>query len=263
VDSGDDAAVVRIQGDAVLKTDQVIDGVHFLSRSAKPESIGHKAIARALSDIAAMGCYPVFAVAAMAVPRRSRMAHLKRVFVGMDRTARAFGVSIVGGDVSSHDAPLAITVSLLGETRGLKAVRRSGARVGDLVLVTGPLGESIRGKHLAFVPRVREGLVFNRRYSVHAMIDVSDGLVVDLGHLCEESGVAAELWAERIPCVGSLESALYDGEDYELLLAANPEASERIARARLAVAIGRIRAGSGVHLAGRRLRPRGWEHRFG
>ncbi|MBI2900031.1 MAG: thiamine-phosphate kinase [Planctomycetes bacterium] len=264
VDSGDDAAVVRVDGDAaLLKTDAVIDGVHFLSGEAKPEEIGHKAIARSLSDIAAMGCVPTFAVVGMAVPRRATMPFLKRIFLGMNRTARRFDTCIVGGDLSSYDGPLAITVSLLGETRGLRPVTRAGARVGDRVLVTGPLGGSIRGRHLTFTPRVREGLALNRHYDIHAMIDVSDGLVVDLGHVCEESGVAAVLYPDRVPRNRTLEEALYDGEDYELLFTAAPEEADRVARANLGVIIGEVRPGRGVFLNGRRLKPRGWEHRFG
>lgn len=262
VDSGDDAAVVRIEGDAVLKTDAVIEGVHFLSR-AKPEDVGHKAVARALSDIAAMGCRPAFAVVAMAVPRRVPLARLKRLFDGMNRTAKRYDVAIVGGDVSSHRGPLAITVSALGETRGLRPVLRSGAVPGDRVLVTGPLGGSLRGHHLTFTPRVREGLALNRHYEIHAMIDISDGLVVDLDHICEESGVSAVLYGDRIPRRGTLEEALYDGEDYELLFTAAPEEADRIVQARLGTILGEIRPGLGVHLDGRRLRPRGWEHRFG
>lgn len=263
VDSGDDAAVVRIEGEEVLlKIDAVIEGVHF-RRDARPESIGHKAMARPLSDIAAMGCVPTFAVVGAAVPRTTGMDFLRRVVTGLLKTARTFDVAVVGGDISSHSGKLALTVSLLGETRGLKPVLRSGARIGDRILVTGPLGGSIRGKHLTFTPRVREGLALNRHYEIHAMIDISDGLVVDLGHVCDDSGVGGVLYEERIPCVGTLEQALYDGEDYELLFTAAPEEADGIRRAGLASVIGEVTPGRGVRLGKRRLKVRGWEHRFG
>lgn len=263
VDSGDDAAVVRVEGGEVLfKIDAVIEGVHFRG-DARPESIGHKAIARPLSDIAAMGCVPTFAVVGAAVPRTASLDFMRRVSAGLLKTAKKFGVSVVGGDISSHAGKLALTVAMLGETRGLKPVLRSGAQVGDRILVTGPLGGSIRGKHLTFTPRVREGVALNRHYEIHSMIDVSDGLVVDLEHICDESGVGAVLDAKRIPCVRTLEEALYDGEDYELLFTAAPEEADRIRRAGAATPIGEITPGRGVRLDKRRLKDRGWEHRFG
>jgi hypothetical protein len=137
-----------------------------------PEEIGHKAIARCLSDIGAMGCYPTFAVVAMMIPRNAREAWIKRVLTGLDRTARKFDTAVVGGDVASHAGKLAINVALLGEPRGLPPVRRSGARVGDAIAVTGPLGGSILGKHLRFTPRVHEGIELNRRFEIHSMIDL-------------------------------------------------------------------------------------------
>lgn len=263
VDSGDDAAVVRVEGEEVLfKIDAVIEGVHF-RRDARPESIGHKAMARPLSDIAAMGCVPTFAVVGAAIPRTTGTEFMRRVVTGLLKTAKKFDVAVVGGDIASHSGKLALTVSVLGETRGLKPVLRSGAQVGDRILVTGPLGGSIRGKHLTFTPRVHEGVGLNRYYEIHSMIDISDGLGVDLGHICDESGVGAVLYPERIPCVGTLEQALYDGEDYELLFTAAPEEADRIRRTGLATVIGEISPGRGVRLGKRRLKVRGWEHSFG
>ncbi len=281
VDSGDDAAVVRVGGRHVLfKTDSVIDGVHFDGRRARPEEIGHKAIARPLSDIAAMAGVPTFAVVAMMVPRRMREATVRRVVLGMERTAAAFGTAIVGGDVSSHAGRLAVTVSLLGEPGERPPVLRRGARRGDAVAVTGPLGGSILGKHLRFRPRVREALELGRRFDLHAMIDVSDGLAVDLGHLCEESAVGAILAESRVPIARAarrlaarngrpaLDHALADGEDYELLFTLPARQAPSLERSGKGRVIGEITARKGLYLRRRdgtvaELALRGWEHRFG
>ena len=276
VDTGDDAAVLKFgAADVLFKTDGVIDGVHFDSAKARPEDIGHKAIARCLSDIAAMGGLPSFAVVAMMAPRNADERYLRRVYLGMEKTARAFRTSIVGGDFASHPGKLAITVALLGEAAGVDPVRRSGARPGDVVGVTGPLGGSILGRHLTFTPRVKEG----RRLAkvVSAMIDVSDGVATDLGHLCRESGAGAVLDERRVPVSAAarrlskkdgrtpLAHALCDGEDYELLYAAAPERARRIEAAGLGRSIGEIVAAEGLFLKRRdgrleELTAKGWEH---
>lgn len=280
VDSGDDAAVLKVgRGNLLFKTDSVIDGVHFDSRTARPEAVGHKAIARCLSDIAAMGCYPTFAVVAIMIPRNAREAYVKRVLAGLDRTAERFKTPVVGGDVKSHAGKLAISVALLGETRGLEPVRRSGARVGDAIAVTGPLGGSILGKHLRFTPRVQEGLELNRRFELHSMIDISDGLSTDLGHVCDESRVGAVLYQDRLPISSdakrlarrdrrkALDHALSDGEDYELLFTLPAIQAGRLEKSKLGRVIGEIAAVDGLYLKGpdgalRELARSGWEHRF-
>jgi thiamine-monophosphate kinase len=280
VDSGDDAAVLKVgRGNLLFKTDSVIDGVHFDSASARPEAVGHKAIARCLSDIAAMGCYPTFAVVAIMIPRNAREIYVKRVLTGLERTAEKYGTPVVGGDVKSHDGKLAISVALLGETRDLEPVRRSGARIGDAIAVTGPLGGSILGRHLTFQPRVREGLELNRRFELHAMIDISDGLTTDLGHLCDESRVGALLQEDRLPISRdakklsrrdrrpALDHALNDGEDYELLFTLPAIQARKLERSRLGKVIGQVTGLSGLYLQSasgepRELARRGWEHRF-
>jgi len=276
VDSGDDAAVLKGgRGHLLFKTDSVIDGVHFDSRTAKPEEIGHKALARCLSDIGAMGCYPTFAVVAMMIPRNAREAWIKRLLTGLDRTARKFDTAVVGGDVASHAGKLAINVALLGETRGLPPIRRSGARVGDAIAVTGPLGGSILGKHLRFTPRVREGVELNRRFEIHSMIDLSDGLATDLGHLCEESRVGAVVEETRIPIAPAarrleglpLDHALFDGEDYELLFTLPATEAVRVEKSGRGKVIGQVSAADGIYLRNRdgnlrEVQRRGWEHRF-
>jgi thiamine-monophosphate kinase len=280
VDSGHDAAVVRFgRAQVLFKTDSVVDGVHFLSASARPEEIGHKAVARGLSDIAAMGCAPTFAVAAMMIPSGAREPWIKRVMSGMERTASRYGVAIVGGDLTGHRGPLAINVCVLGEPRGRPPVSRRGARPGDALAVSGPLGGSILGKHLRFAPRVREGLELNRRFTLRAMIDISDGLAVDLGHLCDESGVGAVLYERRIPVSAAaralgrrdgrspLDHALADGEDYELLFAVPADEAARVERSGLGTVIGMATRRRGLRLARKGgqtepLAPRGWEYGF-
>ena len=271
VDSGDDAAVVRVgRRSVLLKTDAVIDGVHFRLSRAKPELIGHKAIARPLSDIAAMGCRPTFAVVAMAIPLRMARTLLRGVFLGLKKTADRFGVSIVGGDIASHDGKLTVTVSLMGETCGARPVLRSGAKAGDRILVTGTLGGSLEGKHLRFVPRVREGTELARRFRIHSMIDISDGLVTDLAHVCTSSGVGAILESKKIPVSAAakrmkgrpLDHALYDGEDYELLFTASSRTSSRIVAQKRAKIIGEIIPGKAMLLEGKPMHRGGWEHEW-
>lgn len=266
VDSGDDAAVLAFGSSRVIfKIDGILSGVHF-DGSAAPEAIGHKALARCLSDVAAMGGTPRYAVVAMAVPRKVRPEYLRRLYRGMEKTARRFDTAIVGGDFATHAGKLAITVALLGETAGRGPVRRSGAKPGDRIGVTGPLGGSILGKHLRFTPRLKEGLRLNRAGAT-AMIDLSDGFARDLHHLCEESRVGAVIDARKLPIAAAarrlpgraLDHALFDGEDYELLYTIPPG---RKAPGRI---VGEVVAARGVFLrrgngALAELPDRGWEH---
>ncbi|HEU4339838.1 MAG TPA: thiamine-phosphate kinase, partial [Planctomycetota bacterium] len=166
VDSGDDAAILKIGRERILfKTDSVVEGVHFASGTA-PERIGYKALARPLSDIAAMGGLPVAAVAAAIVPSTWPLERAKRLHLGMEKLR----VPIVGGDLCTHKGPLSLSVSVVGDMIGTEPVLRSGARPGDLILVTGRLGGSIKGKHLTFKPRLAEGRLFaTRKTRVHAM----------------------------------------------------------------------------------------------
>jgi thiamine-monophosphate kinase len=265
VDSGDDAAVLKIGRERILfKVDSVIEGVHFV-RATRPEDIGYKALARPLSDIAAMGGEPVAAMAAAVLPRTWPLDRAKRLQKGMER----LGVPIVGGDIATHRGPLSLSVSVMGDMKGAAPVLRKGARPGDLLLVTGSLGGSIRGKHLRFKPRLAEGQLFATKSRVHAMIDISDGLARDLGHLCEAGTVGAELQSTRIPVSrgSTLDGALHDGEDYELLAAADSRTAWSIERAGKGTIIGRVLPTPGLWLVSkeglrRRLEPRGFEHRL-
>jgi len=266
VDSGDDAAVLKFGRERILfKVDSVLEGVHF-RRNDPPEWVGHKALARPLSDIAAMGGVPVGALAALMMPRSMPMARAKLIYRGMEK----LGVPVVGGDISTHPGKLAISVSVLGDMRGARPVLRSGAKPGDVLMVTGPLGGSIRGKHLKFEPRLEEGRIFATRLRVHAMIDISDGFARDLGHLCEASGVGATLFGPAIPTMtgSSIKGALYDGEDYELIIAAPPATAAMIDREGLGISVGMVRSGRGIRMYDNDglvavIGPHGYEHKLG
>jgi len=264
VDSGDDAAVLRFGRERILfKVDSVLEGVHF-RRDDPPEWVGHKALARPLSDIAAMGGVPVAAIAALMMPRSMPMSRAKQIYRGMEK----LGVPVVGGDISTHAGKLAISVSVLGDMRGALPVLRSGARPGDILMVTGPLGGSIRGKHLKFEPRLEEGRLFATRLRVHAMIDISDGFARDLWHMCNASRVGALVDSPPIMKGSSIEGALYDGEDYELLVAAPPATARRIEREGWAMPVGLVSSKQGIRLhteegGFREIKLDGYEHRFG
>jgi len=233
--AGDDCAVLDsgLPVRALLfKTDAVVEGVHFLP-TAQPESIGHKALARPLSDIAAMAGRPLAALVTLALPKNFDPDFIQKIYAGMGLLARRHGVAIVGGETTSNPERLLISVALLGEVARDKCVMRSGAGDGDALFVTGELGGALEGKHLQFEPRLEEGRWLAEHFAIHAMIDLSDGLAGDLRHLMQRGNVGAELLARAIPisraarrCAGTerktlLLAALTDGEDYELLFAAS------------------------------------------
>ncbi|MBI3322892.1 MAG: thiamine-monophosphate kinase [Candidatus Omnitrophica bacterium] len=281
---GDDCAVLAgtpaagrgRQGRLLLfASDMLVEGVHF-RRGARPDAIGWKALAVNVSDVAAMGGLPRHAVVSIGLPRGTPVSFVDGVYRGLRRCAARFGVNLVGGD-TVRSPKVVLDVAILGEVERSRVVYRSGARPGDALLVTGRLGGAVRsGRHLSFTPRVRAARALGERVRIHAMMDLSDGLWVDLGRLCRESRVGAVLELERIPrrpgC--SLKQALTDGEDFELLLAV-PEGEarrlERWARGRLRCGLTRIgrvvrRAGKGpvalTGAAGRRGRVsfRGFRH---
>ncbi len=235
VGPGDDCAVLDLglSGRWVLfKTDAVVEGVHFLP-AAPPEKIGHKALARCLSDVAAMAGEPHSAVVTLALPPNFDPARIEAVYAGMNALARRHGVAIVGGETVTNPERMLISVALLGTVEQGKVVRRAGARPGDALFVTGELGGSILGRHLEFEPRLAEARWLAGHFALHAMIDLSDGLAGDLRHVLAASGVGAELLADAIPISRAareharshtaakppLAAALTDGEDFELLFA--------------------------------------------
>ena len=275
VPPGDDLAILNWPASDLLLVgvDQVLDGVHFDSSVHPPRAIGRKAMNRNLSDCAAMACLPAAAVATAALPRGVGLDYAKEIYLGMREAGDAFDCPVVGGDTATWDGKLAVGVTIFGKSAGLKPILRSGARPGDGIYVTGPLGGSILGRHLAFEPRVAIARKLASLGSITAMIDVSDGLSRDLAHVCRASNVGATVMADLVPVHEDaiemrrrdgrtpLEHALHDGEDYELLFTGQPGyyfASTRV---------GTITEEPGVWLqaaTGEReeLAPKGWEHRL-
>jgi len=233
---GDDMAVVRVGGEKLLiTTDMLLEGVHFELSKASLAQVGYKAMACSLSDCAAMAALPFVAVVAVGLPRNMSMQDAQKLHLGIQKAAKKYNCPVVGGDVTSWDKPLTINVSMLARTGAVEPVLRSGAKVGDSVLVTGTLGGSLLGRHLEFEPRVTQARQLAELVDLHAMIDISDALSSDLGHICQQSGVSAVVDAEAVPISDAakksddpLTAALGDGEDFELLFCLGPEDAERL-----------------------------------
>jgi thiamine-monophosphate kinase len=264
---GDDCAVLALPpGSRLLATtDLLLEGIHFRRSYARPEDIGWKAVAVNLSDIAAMGGEPRFALVALACPPETEVVEVDAFYEGVQGAAAPHGVVVVGGDTSSSPDGWIVNVTLLGETAGAPRLR-SGARPGDLIAVTGTLGEAaagllvlqpmpgdragviertvsdrVRQVHLRPAARVAEGRWLGRWAAVHAMIDLSDGLATDLGHIARESGVGARVFVDRLPVAEAVKRvasalgsdpvrlAVSGGEDYELLLTGEPQAMKDVA----------------------------------
>ncbi|MCR4337011.1 MAG: thiamine-phosphate kinase [Candidatus Omnitrophica bacterium] len=242
---GDDTAVLKtsVGKYLLLTTDMLIEGSHF-TRRMDPQRIGHKALACNISDIAAMGGIPKFAVVSLGVPSTLNGSFVKNIYQGMNRLAKKFNVSIVGGD-TNKSPHIVINVALTGEVSRENFVLRKGARPGDKIYVTGPLGGSFQsGKHLLFIPRVKESQLLVKKSKPSSMIDISDGLAADLNHILKHSGVGAILEEENIPCApgAQLDQALYEGEDFELLFTLSSKKTTKFD------CIGEIVARSGIWL---------------
>lgn len=198
---GDDCAVVSgaqsDRRDYLLKSDSCVEGVHFAPQT-KGELIGNKALGRVLSDMAAMGGEPLWILVDLAAPAKTSVRRIERIYAGMTKLAKQFNVAIVGGDVSSG-RDLQLHVFGAGRVKKGKAVLRSGASAGDAIFVTGALGGSLAGRHLKFQPRLREGQWLARGKWATAMIDISDGLARDLGHIMRASNMGARLILDAIP----------------------------------------------------------------
>jgi thiamine-monophosphate kinase len=231
--AGDDCAVLDLGMPDTLvlfKADAVVEGVHFTA-DARPEKVGHKALGRCLSDVAAMCGTPCSALVTLALPRKFDTGWVEKMYAGMGALARRYEVAIAGGETTLNPSGTLVSVAMLGTVRRGKCALRSGAKPGDAIFVTGQLGGSLAGRHLEFEPRVNEARWLADNSSVHAMIDLSDGLAGDLRHLLKASHVGAELLASAIPVSRAARSAskaessakppllaaLTDGEDFELL----------------------------------------------
>jgi thiamine-monophosphate kinase len=283
VGSGDDCAVIKLPDNNLLyaTTDTIVEGIDF--KRAPPEQIGYKSVAISISDLAAMGINysRIYALISASLPKNlARPSFTHRLFKGMHSICRKFGVQIIGGDISSTKGVITITSTLLGVSKS-KPIKRSGACVGDAILVTGKLGGSILGKHLSFTPRLKEAGLLSSHYKITSMIDVSDGLLGDLNHILEVSKVGAMLDELSIPVSqdacrlkgNPLQHALTDGDDFELLFTAPldeairiiKERNHRFRRLTQISIIGIIQKENGIYLCDKRgnirkVNPKGYSH---
>lgn len=228
---GDDAAVIAgdSQEDILSATDTIVEGIHF-SKGTPAPLIGRKALACNLSDIAAMGGWPLVALVSLGVSAKRPVAFIRSLYRGMNDLARRYKMGIVGGD-TVKSKQLFLNVTVLGKVERGRAVTRAGARGGDVIFVTGPLGRSLAlKKHLTFEPRVQQARFLMRYFPPTAMIDISDGLLADLGHILQQSRAGAVVYTHQIPRArgATLRQALTDGEDYELLFTLPPDLAERV-----------------------------------
>lgn len=236
--AGDDCAVLDIglaDERLLFKTDAVVEGVHFGKETA-PEKVGHKALARCLSDVAAMAGTPTAALVTLALPPKYDPRYVEQIYVGMRELADRWQVAIAGGETTTNPGQILISVALIGLVPNNRLVLRSGSKTGDALFVTGELGGSLTGKHLEFEPRLAEGQWLAEHFPIHAMIDISDGLAGDLRHLMNASRLGAEILSRAIPISRAaklqthaessakppLLAALTDGEDFELLFTLPP-----------------------------------------
>mgnify|MGYP000814065800 CR=1 FL=1 len=265
---GDDCAVLPVgEGESlVFTTDMLAEGVHFLRPATSPRELGRKSLAVNLSDVASMGARPVATLLSLSLPADTAGTWAEEFMLGYRELSEAFGVTLAGGDTTRSAAGITINVTAIGRIADAHIKRRSGARPGDAILVAGELGLSGAGLHDILagrydtpaaaahrnpLPQVAEGIWLGARSEVHAMMDLSDGLASDLGHILERSAAGAEIDLERIPvAAGSdLRTAACGGEDYRLLFTAASDAAEELAAAfrarfgRPVYPIGRITAG--------------------
>ena len=245
---GDDAAAVRVSKGKILlsTTDLLTDGIHFNLRYISCYNLGAKALLVNISDIAAMGGIPKYALIAIAVPDNIKVVELNELYRGIKKTASLYNVSIIGGDTSGSKNSLTINITLLGEAKQANIITRGGARPGDKIFVTGTLGDSSAGlellkkgkrkgflinRHIKPIPRLKEACFIAKNRLAASMIDISDGLSTDLNHICRMSRFGAVIYKEKIPVSAELKNirlkkpplhyALSGGEDYELLFTVN------------------------------------------
>jgi len=278
---GDDAAIIDVpEGHSIVYcSDLVVENTHFLRELHPPDSVGYKVVAVNVSDVGAMGGVPMHFVVSLAAPGDLGLDWVDAFYSGIERACSEFDVSLVGGDSSSSDRIFA-DVAMIGRVRTGSAVKRSGARIGDGIYVTGQLGASLRGldllrqgerndpavqRHLYPQPRHRVGLAVAGR--AHAMIDISDGLSTDLGHAVAESKVSARIYKDQIPAAADADSSyvLHGGEEYELIIVAPdlPEMIEGIPVSRIGEVVAAGLEPQVILIDGASetvLQPQGWQH---
>lgn len=261
---GDDCAILRPRAreDLVFTSDFVLEDRHFTLKTHAPAAIGEKALARSISDLAAMGAEPVFCLVSLAVPAKLGGPFVKRFYEGLLRTAKRYSISLAGGDLSRFDKVIA-DVTCCGRVPRGKALLRSGAKAGHRIYVTGKLGAAAHafnvGRPILPKPRLKEGMVL-RKLAVSAAIDLSDGLSLDLARLCQASNCSAEIDGKRLPIArnATLEEALHGGEDYELLFTAAPKIKVPAGMSEIGV-ITRQRSPQ-VFMNGHPLQSKGFDH---
>ena len=277
---GDDAAIIEpAEGQLVVCTDQIIDKVDFDASTQSLRDVGYKSVAINLSDIAAMGGRPQSILVTLSLPKENATQIAGDVYEGIFEAATGFDLAIAGGDISTYDGPLAISITLLGNVPRDAAWLRSGAKEGDAIVVTGFVGGSILGRHLRPTPRVALASFLRETVHVNSAIDVSDGLSLDLDRLCASSHVGAELDMQQIPIHDDaimlsessgktpLEHAWSDGEDFELILTMSQADADKILPMELGAEltqIGKIVGRTGLWKQERgkltRVSPRGYVH---
>ena len=233
--AGNDCAVVEFPGAKnllVLKTDCVVEKIHF-QPPTNPELVGRKAMMRSLSDFAAVSAIPRFALITLIIPATRSTSWVQKLYRGLKRAASRFDVAIVGGETSATLGPSVVSVSVSGFVERNRWVSRARGKKGDDLFVTGRLGGSLRSKHLRFVPRIEESRWLTKNFRVHAMMDLSDGLGVDLPRLAKASKLGFQIDKKKLPLApgAEIDNAISDGEDYELLFAISSRDRVRLERA--------------------------------
>ena len=232
--SADDCAIVEIPRSKkylVLKTDCVVEGVHFV-HGTNASDVGWKAMMRPMSDFAAASAVPQFSLVTLIVPQKTNVAWVLGLYRGLRGATNRFKVSIVGGETSNTPGPIAISVSVIGFVEKPRAASRRGGRSGDDLFVTGHLGGALKRKHLKFVARIAESRWLTKNFSIHAMMDLSDGLGSDLPRFARASKVGFDIELENLPVArgATVDNAISEGEDYELLFAVSPSNRKRLER---------------------------------
>lgn len=235
--SGDDCAVLKFDKDNYLlfTCDTLVEDVDF-KHNESPYLIGRKALAVSVSDIAACSGLPRYSLVSLGIPKNTSVEVIDKIFKGILNIADKYKINIVGGDISKAKQ-LMLEVSVLGIVEKKNLTLRSGAKKGDIIFVTGKLGGSIRGKHLKFTPRIREARFLVENFKVNSMIDISDGLTQDLGHILKQSQVGAIIYEQLIPLsrqAHNLKDALYMGEDFELLFTLERRQARKLSKRGLA-----------------------------